>query len=278
MNDDWQCCRRGSSLDATYLDPDAWNRILPKQAPTTTLEPYELHRVMQTASRPMLCTCSDDADYYIKGGENGRRLASDYIVARLGRLLDAPVPEVALVNVSQDFVDANHAQISHVRPGLGNASPLLKNCRDTFNVVETHRRANNRRYAALAVLFGWAVATDHQFLIDNNTNLVWAVDFSHFFPKQGNWNIEDLDHFSVGPCEPDRYISNACAISEESWREMCRALAHVTAQQIADIVGSVPNFWGLSRRDKANLAWFLGRRRDRMLVSLCSLGRQPWAT
>lgn len=58
-------------------------------------------------SKPHLIRCSDGEDYVVKfkGNPHGTRiLGNEWIVARTGALVGAPVPEAVLVDVSEDFM------------------------------------------------------------------------------------------------------------------------------------------------------------------------------
>jgi hypothetical protein len=53
-------------------------------------------RQLDGFSKSVLVSCDDNIDYAVKGPQIGRAIVNEHLVARLGILLGAPVPEAVL--------------------------------------------------------------------------------------------------------------------------------------------------------------------------------------
>ena len=138
-------------------------------------------------SRPALVIGSDGRRYVIKGLQAGRsmgrRLFADHLVGRLGAVAGAPVAEVALVSLPFEIADESFATM-HLQPGIVHGSVLIPEVIDGWWGFE-HLDVldNRRRFAQLAVLFGWVGADDHQFVYRTSPpELVFSCDHDHFLP------------------------------------------------------------------------------------------------
>jgi hypothetical protein len=61
-------------------------------------------RKWETSSSPALFVCDDGHEYVVKGVHAGRMIVNDNLVARIGKRIGAPVPEVAIVHVPSELV------------------------------------------------------------------------------------------------------------------------------------------------------------------------------
>jgi hypothetical protein len=92
-------------------------RPVPVQAQT-------FFRRYNTASQAVELGCADGNRYVVKGlrrndAQQGRMMFNDQVAARVGVLLSAPVPEVALVEVTAELIAANpdkKDQMGHMLP------------------------------------------------------------------------------------------------------------------------------------------------------------------
>ncbi len=120
-------------------------------------------------SKPVALKCDDGGEYVVKGlqaaQQMGRPICNEQIVGRLGQQLGAPIPELALVEVTQQLI-AIEPELSHLQPGVCHGIRLMNNCTDRkwlehFNVID-----NRPRFAALAVLYGWIPSNDNQLIYE----------------------------------------------------------------------------------------------------------------
>jgi hypothetical protein len=219
-----------------------------------------------TASKPVLVRCDDGREYVVKGSQAGRMLVNDHLVAKLGALLGAPVPEAEIVALTQDLIAAQ-AEMSHMTAGLAHGSRFIPNCHDGGQ----HATPENReRFARLAVLFGLAGASDHQYLHQNNPpHLVYSVDHGHFFPGGPEWTAQSLEQ--TGPAVADDSVVQAYQVTPEELAGAAVALEQITDDAIVEIVGSLPSTWGVDEDDRLAMVAYLIRRREEMKAA-CVMG------
>jgi hypothetical protein len=119
-----------------------------------------------SASRPVLMGCNDGQDYIVKGRQNERMIVNDRVVGLLGRLLNAPVGQVALVEIPASLIGVEPA-LSHMPEGVSHGSLSVRNCSEREALLLTDEPQNRPRFARLAVLYGWVHAGDQQFIYEN---------------------------------------------------------------------------------------------------------------
>jgi hypothetical protein len=219
-----------------------------------------------TASRPILVRCDDGREYVVKGSQAGRMLVNDHLVAKLGALLGAPVPEVELVAITPDLIAAQ-TEMSHMTAGLAHGSRFIPNCHDGGQ----HASPENRgRFARLAVLFGLVGASDHQYLHQNDPpHLVYSVDHGHFLPCGPEWTAQSLEQ--AGPASPDDSVVQTHQVTPDELAGAAVALEQVTDDAIVDIVGGLPSTWGVDEDDRLAMVAFFIRRREEMKAA-CVVG------
>jgi len=230
------------------------------EPPTRALEPLEY---LDTGSKAVLFDC-EDGPFYVKGAQSGRGVIADQIVGKLGAALGAPVATVRLVHVSPELVQRHH-DLCFFRPGVSHGSMKIPNLSDGLDIRETHRSENRSRFARLAVLYGLCVPADRQYMYENvPASLVHSVDHGLFFPRRDQWCACDLDE-SLEVALDEEFMA-ACEFTEDEVQAAMTALQGVGESEIAAAVAAPHEGWGLTMTDRAELARFLGRRRDKMLV------------
>lgn len=198
--------------------------------------------------------------------EMGRVLVNDQIVARLGELIHAPVPNVALIDVPAELV-ANQAEMAHMMAGIAHGSQFVENVTERAGFEHAVVLENRQRFALLAVLFGWIGAQDHQFVYSKTgPQLVYSVDHGHFFPSGPAWTEASLA--GAPESQPDTQITNACNITQPELHEAIRALSDVGDEALAYIVAVPPDEWGLTMEERMALLNYLTKRRDELLAML----------
>jgi hypothetical protein len=158
----------------------------------TPIQARTFLRGYRTKACPVVMQCSDGQNYMVKGPQAGRQIVNDQIVARLGVLLQAPVGKPRLIEISKELIEIE-PRLSHMPPGAAHGTLLIPNCIDQIALIATSQPENRSRLARLAVLYGWVVPGDWQFLFDRTPpRLIHSVDHGHFFPGGPDWQTEDL--------------------------------------------------------------------------------------
>lgn len=104
---------------------------------------------------------------------------------------------------------------------------------------------NRQRFAALAVLYGWIPAGDHQLIYRQTApHLVFSVDHGHFFPGGPNWTVSGLR--GEGPSIPYDELITSCRITREELRVVGVQLQAVSVETIAEAVATPPDPWNIT--------------------------------
>ena len=237
-----------------------------RAAPVTA---HTFLQVWPSFSKPVALLCDDGQKYVVKALqasriEMGRVLVNDQVVARLGALVSAPVPHVALVNVPAELLAAQ-PEMAHMSPGIAHGSQLIENVTERAGLVHTNVPENRGRFARLSVLYGWTAAADHQFVYQKtDPHLVHSVDHGHFFGNGPTWTEATL--LGCPAAQLDATIGPACNLTAEERDEALRELTTFASPEIACAVALPPDSWGITMAERLALVEFLVRRRDQLLA------------
>jgi hypothetical protein len=227
------------------------------------------HRYDNTKTRPVIVSCDDGRDYVIKGRQNGRRCVNDHVVARLGRALGAPVPRVIMVDVPEVLV-RDEPILAHFTPGLAHGSEIVQDVSESYCIDHFRELENRKRFARLAVLWGWVNLRDRQYLYsEDKPHLVYAFDHDNTFPRGPEWTRLTL----LPPLEAhlDAELFEVCGFRREELVDARDALAGMDNAHIARAVATPPDEWGMDMSERVALATFLARQRLELLNSLAGI-------
>lgn len=251
-----------SQVDGEALD---WAALIDAAMTAATTEPVltaeTFVRAWGTASSPVTVTCDDGEDYVIKSRLTSKQAVTDQILGSLGRTIGCPIPEVVQVEVP--------AALIAIEPGLQHF-PAGRAHGSRFSVGFTEREAlahavpeNFGRFAHLAAFYGWAMASDHQFIYQvAPPPLVLSVDHGHFIGS-GDWDEAHLAGLS-DDADLDPLIEAHCPASRVELQRVCSDLDNMTDAAIALAVGRPPSDWDISAAERSSLAALLARRRDHL--------------
>lgn len=224
-----------------------------------------VHR-WETFSRPAEFRCSDGNSYVLKAlchdRAIGRAIYNDQVIARLGRLLAAPVGEVELVQLDSELIALN-PQLSYMLPGICHATRRIPDVSERIdNINHADEPGNRSRFSALALLYGWVgTIGDRQFVYANAPpHLVHSVDHGHFFPGGPDWTPASLT--GAPACAPDDTLVAACRLSRADLAASFSRLQAVTPAMIDEIVARPPTAWGVPDTDRAALRDYLAQRQS----------------
>jgi hypothetical protein len=227
-----------------------------------TVRAFTFLKSWQSASRPAALSCDDGATYVAKGSQNQRMCFNDHVVGRLGVLLDAPVAEVVFVDVT-DLVRIE-PQMSHFAPdALAHGTRELRDCGERLTFEYAHVAENRSRFGALCVLYSWAGSNDHQMIYENGgIHLVHSVDHGHFFPNGPNWTAAALQAAAPAVLDP---AFGSCGLVEAEMAQSKQRLREVTELQIASVVASPPDVWGVTMAERVVMADYLHKRQIQLV-------------
>ena len=123
-----------------------------------------------------------------------------------------------------------------------------------------------RRLIALATLYGWVQASDHQFLYSKNPpRLIYSVDHGHFFPNPPNWSIKEL--LNAPSAQLDPYFDNCGFVAKEFSYAYCKLMA-IAESQIIQVVSTVPDEWDFTMEERLSVVEYLIKRQKELLYHL----------
>jgi hypothetical protein len=246
--------RLESGSDEETPEVPAWEESLLEATAHTFV------RKWGTSSSPALFICDDGGQYVVKGVQAGRMIVNDNLAARIGRRIGAPVPDVAIVHVPSELV-ALEPELSYFTPGPSHGSRFISN---THDGTVQHTATNRARFAILAILFGLVVASDHQFLYENEPpHLVYSADHGHFFPAGPGWTADSLH--AADPASPDLFLTNTAGLDISDLQAAATGLSELDDSFLKMVTSQVPDTWGLALAERHALVTFLGSRRDSLL-------------
>ncbi|MCH8002863.1 MAG: hypothetical protein IIA34_14560, partial [Proteobacteria bacterium] len=224
------------------------------------------YRRWKTASGAVELGCSDGNIYVVKGlrndQEQGRMMFNDQVTARLGALIAAPVPDVGLVQVSAELIAANpdpKEQMGHMKPCTAHGSLRIDDVTERVNALD-HGDDNRERFASLAMLFGWLLAGDRQFIYKKSPpHLVYSHDHGHFFPGGPNWTVSNLQ--KAGPATAEQALVNHFKFKADELGRAYAPLGDLTPEMLAAALAAPPQDWGVTLDERVVLAEYLERRR-----------------
>lgn len=255
-----------TSIDWSSLISSAARISLPTPSAVTFI-----HGIESSASKPALLECSDDQRYFVKGHRiNVKSLYTEQVVALLGKRLNAPIPEIALVDVTSELIKTSEFLKKYFSPGISHALLEIAEVSDkitNFSSIDVNEGNNRQRYSALAVLYGWMKCGDGQILAKKKQpRLVFSVDHGHFFNGGPRWTTESLN--VVDLAEPFPPIVNGCGLSPEDLYPFIQRLSKITKEDIAQIVATPPDHWGTSFQERVKVAEYLYARQMQIIFSL----------
>jgi hypothetical protein len=253
---------------AVEADPD-WTALITAALaarPPITITAQTFHLgPWASASRPVCVKCSDGEFRVLKGMQaGGRMLFNDQVIARLAQSLGAPVPIPEIVELTQAFIDAN-ASVKHMPAGPCHASAYLDKHSDRQGLAHFSLDANRPRFASLAILYGWAFASDHQQIYPNDPPfIVWSVDHGHFVgPGNPNWTPDLL---STRPtAHADQLITAGTSMKNDELVAAAKPLDRLTSKDMADAVAAPPDAWNVPPVDRIAFAAYMWKRRGELL-------------
>lgn len=218
-----------------------------------------------TKAKPVILQCDDDKDYVVKGQNAGRQIVNEQIVARLGLLLGAPIPETKIVEIPDELIQ-DEKNLSHIITGTAHGSLYLRDTYFAKDLIATSEEVNRPRLALLAVLYGWVGgAYDQQYLFTNQPpRTIYSIDHGHFFPNSPNWTANDLA--IAQDAELDPVLVSACYFTDLEIKKALEVLANINEAAIVDAVAYPPTEWGITIDERTMMLQYLIKRQSQILA------------
>lgn len=229
-------------------------------------------------SGTFLAEASDSRRWWVKPQNNlqgPQVIVTEYVVASAGRLLGAPVCEVAIVEVPEEIVGWEFRPGAHLEAGLAHASLAVDNVQEARTLEYRDRNENVRRHAGVFALYDWCWGGDDQWLYcEAEDRKVYSHDHGWYLPETGpDWSEATLLAHVNEPHLP-RYARPGLDPTE--LRDLANRLSAPLRQRLVDMLITVPTSWPVADSDLEALGFFLERRAPTVAERLITMtGESP---
>ena len=258
------CNDAKTDSELPVLDLDDWRVLLEIfDSAETDIEVVTFHRLSGSHSGPAFVDCSDGNQYWIKGHPAlVRETFLEQVVGSLGLCLDAPIPPIKIVKLGQTLHNGE-PRLQSFAVGYVHGLQNEPDCSDNRQPLAYHDEADNRsRFAALAILYSWTGASDHQFIYKKQApHLVFSFDHGLFFGVQ-QWPHSLNTAPLVTSLDP---IFLPVKLQKNELAPYFDSLDRLNILQIAAAVARAPISWKVALDEKLALCQYLERRREEVL-------------
>lgn len=144
----------------------------------------------QSWASPFRAIADDGNDYFVKTLESCRRdwargsLAVEYVVGRVGKLIEAPVCDSRLIRIPEDFRGDEIRPGVPLVPGIAHASKALEHADEQRDHLAYRDQDHNRaRHVGVYALYDWCYGDDAQWLYDlDDDRSIYSHDHGLYFP------------------------------------------------------------------------------------------------
>jgi hypothetical protein len=258
IEDDWKGLV-GGRFDAS---PEGLTMIAP-------LQPSEGGSSGSFAAR-----LSDGLRWYVKPLNNYQAeivCVNEYVLGSLGRLIGAPVCEVAIVQITETHAGwgFKNGGPRVLESGLASASKAIPSSREERALIHRARDDNRRRQVGVYAMYDWCWGGDDQWLYDGAADeALHSHDHGHYLPGGPTWSIASLaavrDEPHVLGIAPD-------GLDPATIANVADNLDAVTRETIAQVLRRVPTSWPTTDTDLEALGAFLEVRAKPVATRLRTL-------
>jgi hypothetical protein len=201
-------------------------------------------------SKSQLIVGSDDRKYVIKlinNPQKTRILANEYVVGRLAKILGVPIPEVRIINVDQELVNAVNKLANHTfqaGPAFGSLYVGGDRVKVVPSSLDEMRRTSNIGSWPNAIVLDALVQNEdikpEHVLIEKNLyngeSKFWHIDHGHCLGVDRGWNTLNISNASPRSLLYPEIISGA-----NPFREAFQRLQEITPQVVDGILADIPH-------------------------------------
>lgn len=213
-------------------------------------------------SGTFLAEASDNRRWWIKPQNNlqgPQVIVTDYVVASAGRLIGAPVCEVAIVEVPEEIVGWEFRASARLEAGFAHASLAVDNVQEARTLEYRDRNENVRRHAGVFALYDWCWGGDDQWLYcEAQDRKLYSHDHGWYLPETGpDWSEEALLAHVDDAHLPDY---STPGLDSTELGELTDRLNAPLRKRLVGMLMTVPTSWPVADSDLEALGFFLERR------------------
>lgn len=213
-------------------------------------------------SGAFLGQCDDGRRYWLKvlnNGQGPRVPITEQIVARAGRMIDAPVCEVRTASIGATLAGWEFRRGRVVEPGIAHASLAVQPCVEVRAMQRRSDDSNARRHLGIMALYDWCWGSDPQWLINvDQDGAFYSHDHGWYLPPRGAGWSEAAMMASVGL--PNEFKDPGGGILAQDVLEIAEKLKSVQREAIADALRTIPQEWPVDDQELECVGFFLESR------------------
>lgn len=223
-----------------------------------------VEKISNGSTQPFVVKCDNGKNYVLKAINdhcNGHTLFNELISYRLAILLGLPIPDVKLVNLSQNIIDGNSEMDAlNFNPGTAFTSEYMVGIPRISPIIIS--KCINLDDIPSIVLFDQFIINndrsnnDGNFFFEKKTKRLMIIDHTHIFGGFQSWDIKQI---SECICNPAKIIDNLNGkqyryfinyISGHSpFHKIQQKLIQVKEEDISGLFTDIPLEWNIDERE-----------------------------
>lgn len=220
--------------------------------------------------------CDDNQEYIVKFNQSKlKTIINELVAISLAGEMKLPAPEVAIVSISQEFLDVATDELKKKKVQAGKHVGIKRLPTKTWDfyywkdeMLKSKNLINQNDLYGAVSFDNWVINTDRDNPGNNMLELLkedkiryWMVDFGHCF-LNNNWNIESLNQESK-----KQNLMNVFKFIKEridnikDFSKWFETVEKIKDKKINEIVDSIPPSWPLTKEEKLFLIELIMERR-----------------
>ncbi len=214
-------------------------------------------------SGSFLGRASDGLNYFVKApnqAQGGKVLVTEFLVARLGAMIGAPICRGAVIEVPTALAGYQFQPNRELKAGIGHATALVPDAHEIRGAPQRRSDDDNRRRSVgLFALYDWCWGGDEQYLHEtSNEWRIYSHDHGWYFPPTGaDWNEVEL---AAGVDVAHPLPGDIGGLDRSEIDEVAERLETINRESLATMLNEVPLAWHVSNSELETLGWFVGCR------------------
>jgi len=201
--------------------------------------------------------------YFIKipdhGIQGARVLATEQIVPAIGRLIEAPVCETALIEISEAWAGEIVGPGVVLEKCIAHGSLVLNPCEESRDQLFMKRDDNARRWARWAALWDWCLGSDEQWLYAQDyDNSMWSFDHNMWINDEAEWSAASCNGQYI---QPWVWRGDWKQLDAAELKRVADRLYEIDRAQLQDACYAVPEEWDVPKDDLDALVDMLQARK-----------------
>lgn len=233
-------------------------------------------------TKPYLINCSGE-EYVVKflqNPEGNKALINEYVCAKFAQLLNLPIADPVLVNISEEFLNDYGGVIEEhveevVEPGIHFGSKKIKKA-FPINSTSLVRKATNKDIIASLILFDHIICNKDRdsnagnLIYDYSNNKIVVIDHTHAFDIGPLWDDTQLKiriGEGMNAFDMTGYLYNKLIPFIDGHNPFSNVLFNVglvSKEILEDIMNNIPQSWNINTKEEVVLVEYLLDRISRV--------------